>query len=137
MISMNAGDWQGLEGMGEEMLREMKPKAERLMWKAGTKFQAALKLKLSGRRSGIPYPASKRGPAHVASAPGEPPAVWHGALRDSMGFSRPKWVGWMVSMEVGSGLGVGGDGKESPAYARRLEYGGISFHPWPVKIAAP
>ena len=136
MITVNASEWDGLKGMGEEILREMKPKAERLMWNAGTKFQAALKRKLSERGAGRTYKVSKTGALHVASAPGDPPAVLFGALRNSMGFSRPRWDGWTVSMEVGSGLGVGADGKESPAYARRLEYGGISFHPWPVKIAA-
>ena len=136
MISMNAGEWKGLEGMGEEMLREMKPKADRLMWKGGTEFQAALKRKLTGTRSGRTYRVSRTGALHVASAPGEPPAVLFGALRNSMGFSRPTWAAWTVSMEVGSGLGVGGDGKESPAYARRLEYGGVSLHPHPIKIEA-
>ena len=136
MISFNAGKWQVLEGMGEEMLREMKPKADKLMWRAGTKFQAALKRKLSGRGSGRTYKVSKTGALHVASAPDDPPAVLFGALRNSMGFSRPTWAGWTVSMEVGSGLGVGGDGKENPAYARRLEYGGVSLHPHPIRIEA-
>ena len=129
MISVNASEWQGLEGMGEEMLREMKPKAERAMWSAGMKFQEALRKKLTGTRSGRQYhkwsgtPGSD-GPLYTASAPGEAPASPTGNLRNAMGFSRPKWAGWTVSMEVGSGLGVGGDGKETPSYARRLEYGG-------------
>jgi hypothetical protein len=140
VITVKSSEWQGVDGMGEEMLRDLKPKAEPLMWDAGTKFQAELKRTLSGSRSGIPYPASKRGPAHVASAAGEPPAVWTGNLRNSMGFTRPRWKGWTLEMEVGSGLGVGkvlDDTEEkNPSYARRLEYGGISFHPWPVKISA-
>ena len=136
MITVNASEWDGLKGMGEEILREMKPKAERLMWDAGTKFQAALKRKLSERGSGRTYKVSRTGALHVASAPGEPPAVLFGALRNSMGFSRPRWESWTVSMEVGSGLGVGADGKESPAYARRLEYGGVSYHPHAIKIEA-
>ena len=136
MISFNAGEWQGLDGMGEEMLREMKPKADRLMWKAGTKFQEALKLKLSGTRSGRSYTVTKDGRSkkHIASAAGEPPAVLWGNLRNSMGFSRPKWVGWTVSMEVGSGLGVKADGDVNPdEYATRLEYGG--FNPQGAYVA--
>ena len=127
MISFNASEWQGLEGMGEEMLREMKPKADRLMWKAGTEFQAALKAILTGKRSGKPYVVTKGGRIHIASAPGEPPALLWGNLRNSMGFSRPKWAGWTISMEVGSGLGVRATGDVNPdEYATRLEYGGYN-----------
>lgn len=124
-IRITDTQWTGLEGIGDDMLKEMKPKAERLMWQAGTDFQTALKLKLSEKPSGRTYKVSKTGRMHVASAPGEPPAVLFGALRNSMGFSKPKWERWVLSMEVGSGLGVGGKGKISPAYARRLEFGGI------------
>ena len=134
MIRVDASEWKGVEGFGEEILEDMKPKAEALMWNAGTRFQAELKTQLSGGRSGKTYKVSRTGKLHTASAPGESPAVMSGNLRNSMGFSRPKWQGWMISMEVGSGLGVGADGKESPSYARRMEYGGISFHPWPVRI---
>lgn len=137
MIGVRSEDWEGLEGMGEEMLRELKPKATKLMWDAGTRFQAELKTKLSGKRTGRTYRVSKTGRLHVASAPGEPPAVRLGALRNSMGFSKPKWERWMIAMEVGSGLGIGQEkGSPAEAYARRLEFGGISFHPWPIKIAA-
>ena len=61
MINVTSSEWQGVEGMGEDMLREMKPKAERLMWDGGMKFQAALKKKLSGARSGKPYRVSGTG----------------------------------------------------------------------------
>ena len=124
-IRITDTQWQGLEGMGDDMLRELKPKAERLMWTAGTDFQTALKLKLTGKRSGRTYKVSKAGRLHVASAPGEAPAELHGPLRNSMGFSKPKWKRWVLEMEVGSGLGEGGRGKKHPAYARRLEFGGI------------
>jgi hypothetical protein len=124
--------------MAEEELNALKPKAVPLMWDAGTRFQAELKRKLSGKRSGRTYRSSRTGALHVASAPGEPPAVLFGALRNSMGFSRPKWRNFVLEMEVGSGLGAGQDKDDSKVrgYARRLEFGGISFHPWPVKIEA-
>ena len=140
MISFNAGEWRGLEGMGEEMLREMKPKADRLMWKAGTQFQAALKRKLTGTRSGRQYHKwsgipGKDGPLYTASAPGEAPASPTGNLRNSMGFTKPKWAGWTISMEVGSGLGLDKKANDiSKSYARRMEYGGSHTTPKTVPV---
>jgi hypothetical protein len=135
MIGINAGEWEGLDGMGEEMLIAMKPAAEKAMWEGGARFQAELKTQLSGARSGKTYKVSKTGAPHTASAEGESPAVLTGNLRNSMGFSRPKWKALTLEMEVGSGLGVGAGGKINPAYAMRLEWGGVSSHPWPVYIA--
>ena len=130
MITVDAGEWEGLDGMGEDELRALKPKAEPLMWQAGIDFQRALKNILTGERTGRTYKISKTGKLHVASAPGEPPAQLFGILRNSMGFSRPKWEGWMLQMEVGSGLGIGQDKRDEDAlkaenYALRLEFGGI------------
>lgn len=138
MIGVNASEWEGLDSLAEDELEALRPKAERVMWDAGMRFQSALKQKLSGSRTGRTYKVSKTGALHVASAPGEPPAVLFGALRNSMGFGRPKWRGLTLEMEVGSGLGVGRDTGpgEADTYSRRLEFGGISFHPWPVKIEA-
>lgn len=64
---------------------------------------------------------------HVASAPGEAPAVLFGNLRMSVGHSKPSWEGFTISQSVGPGLGTSPtDGSPDPgdAYARRLEYGG-------------
>ena len=140
MITVNASEWEGLKGMGEEILREMKPKAERLMWNAGTKFQAALKMKLTGTRSGKQYhiwsgtPGSD-GPLYTASAPREAPASPTGNLRNSMGFSKPRWEGWTISMEVGSGLGLDQKANDiSKSYARRMEYGGSHTTPKTVPV---
>lgn len=136
MIGINASEWEGLDGMGEEELRALKPKAMSLMIAGGVRFQAELKTKLSGARSGRTYKVSKTGKLHTASAPGEPPAVLTGALRNSMGYEKPKWEGWILNMDVGSGLGVKSSGEDPDAYARRLEFGGMSFHPWPIDIKA-
>lgn len=129
MIGMEGGEWEGLDGLGEDVLEAMKPKAEKVMWEAGARFAAELKTTLTGARTGRSYRVSKSGRPHVASRPGEPPAVLTGALRNSMGFSRPKWEGWTVGIEVGSGLGVGADGKKREVYDRLLEWGGIIQHP--------
>ena len=134
MISFTSKQWEGLEGLDLELLRELKPKATRLMFDVGTRFQAELKTKLTGKRSGRMYKKPHSQATYIASAPGEAPASPTGALRNSMGFSKPKWAGWTVSIEVGSGLGVGGEGKISPAYARRMEFGGIDSRG--VRIAA-
>ena len=135
MLRFDSTEWQGVDGLAEELILELRPAADRAMWAGGMRFQAELKKTLTGKRSGRSYvkPASaanlkqkrrKNPTRYTASAPGEPPASPTGNLRNSLGFSRPVWRGGTLVMEVGSGLGVGGDGKKNPAYARRLEFGG-------------
>lgn len=124
MIRFESSKWEGLDGMGEEILRELKPRAENAMMDGLVRFTAELKTTLTGPRSGRTYIVSKTGKPHVASAPGEPPAVLFGHLRNSMGHSKPRWNGLTVEGEVGSGLGVSESNEQSSGYARRLEYGG-------------
>jgi hypothetical protein len=123
----STGGWEGLETLeAEHLLSEMQVDAERALMQGLVIFASELKKTLTGTRSGKAYPASKRGPAHIASAPGEPPAVASGNLRNSVSHTLPKWEGSTVSGEVGIGLGVTSKGKQSGAsYARRLEFGGI------------
>lgn len=118
---VTSDEWEGLDGLGEELLRELRPRAEQAVKRAAVYFEGELKKTLTGRRSGRTYRVSRTGTLHVASAPGEPPAVLTGALRNSIGHSRPRWEGLAVSSEVGTGLGAG---NASEAYARRLEFGG-------------
>lgn len=125
MIRIESSGWEGLEGMGEAALRELRGTAEREVKAGALYFEAELKKTLTGRRSGRTYRVSRTGRTHVASAPGEPPAVLFGALRNSIGHRGPTWKGWAVEAEVGTGLGVGGGNDPSAAYARRLEFGGI------------
>lgn len=125
MIRFRDEKWEGLDGLGDDVLRELRPRAERAVKTAAVRFEAELKRTLTGARSGRTYRVSRTGALHVASAPGEPPAVLTGALRNSMGHTEPKWQGFTVSSEVGSGLGVKATGTDDPdAYARRLEFGG-------------
>lgn len=127
MIRFRDSEWEGLDGMGEEELRELRPRAERAVKRAGLHFQNELKRTLTGRRSGRTYRISRTGKLHVASAPGEPPAVLFGALRNSIGHRGPEWRAWTVQVEVGVGLGTRASGDVNPEeYATRLEFGGAS-----------
>lgn len=124
MIAFEAGRWEGVDGMGDELLAELRPKAEATVERVAMYFTGEVQKTLSGRRSGKPYRIGKRGRTHIASAPGEPPAVLTGRLRQSIGWSEPKWEGDTVSSEVGTNV----------VYARRLEFGGIDSRG--VKIEA-
>lgn len=129
MINFTAKDWENLDSLdSDEMLKEIKPQAEAVMVTALLRYETIIKETLSGGRSGRTYKVSKTGVLHVASAPGEPPAVLMGALRNSVGHSQPVWDTWVLSGEVGPGLGQPPEaGQPDPAksYARRLELGGV------------
>lgn len=127
MIQFADGRWEGLDGMGEEAMREIRPEAERVVLQASLVLEGTIKRTLTGKRSGRTYKVSRTGRLHVASAPGEAPAVQFGDLRRSVGHSDPEWEGWTVGCEVGPGLGQApGAGRADPGegYARRLEWGG-------------
>lgn len=128
MFDIPAGRWEGLDGMGDELLREIRGDAEANVLAAVVYFSGEIKVTLSGARSGRSYRVSKTGALHIASAPGEPPAVLSGNLRNAVGYSTPTWDGWTVSAEVGVGLGqppAGGLPDPAKTYARRLEWGGV------------
>lgn len=126
MLDIKSVEWENLEGLGDELLEEMRPAAIDVMIRIGVLGTNELKKTLTGKRSGRVYTVSRTGALHVASAPGEPPAVLFGNLRNSMGYSRPRWRGLIIEIEIGSALGQGSSGGRdvSDAYARRLEYGG-------------
>jgi hypothetical protein len=145
------GSWSGLETLGPEAFEELKPRAIVAVTTAAVYFVSELKKTLTGKRSGRPYElgeqkvrfaagkgsgarlvefTARKGKAstiHIASAPGEPPAVLYGNLRNSVGLTPATFDGEStVSSEVGIGLGV--DSKANltaESYARRLEFGGI------------
>ena len=127
-IKIVAGEWANLQGLGDDILREARPRVEHVMKQALVYFEGAIKKKLTGKRSGRTYKVSKTGALHVASAPGEPPAVLTGNFRNSVGHSGPTWDSYSVGGEVGVGLGAkpaGGEQDPGETYARRLELGGI------------
>lgn len=129
---LKSGPWEGADDLGDEILREMRPFAERKMKMAGLLLESEIKTTLSGPRSGRIYRVPGTDKAmYQASAPGEPPASLFGNLRNSIGHSDPEWVGYTVQCEVGPGLGTkpaGGVSDPADTYARRLEYGGDSIH---------
>ncbi len=127
MIDISKGEWEGLDDLAGELLREVKPMVELSLMKGGLMLEGTIKRMLTGARTGLPYKVSKTGALHIASAPGEPPAKLYGNLGGSVGHSEPVWEGSEVSMDVGPGLGAKPkDGTADPgdAYARRMEYGG-------------
>lgn len=110
--------WIGIEGMAQRELEKLRASAEVAIDRAGLHLESAVKRTLGpdgGPRTGIAYRVSQSGPLHIASAPGEPPAVLWGKLRQSITHSPPQWEGWVVWTEVGTNV----------VYARRLEWGGI------------
>lgn len=121
------GDFSGL---AKQELDRLRPRVARGVADAAILFADALRETLTGARNGRVYyitKGSRKGTLapHVASAPGEPPAVMFGDLRRSVVPTSPpdaegrvKWSGrYAASVTVG----VGGTGAP---YARRLEYGG-------------
>lgn len=122
---MSLKDWSGLDGLAADaLLAELRPDAERAVLKAALVFQAGVVETLSGPRHGRVYKVTGFGALHVASAPGEPPAVLWGTLRASIAWEGPLWEGWTVSATVGTNV----------IYAARLEFGGIDSRG--VKIEA-
>lgn len=126
MLGLGDSKWEGDIDLDAE-LRKMRPYAERAVVRAAVHLENEIKRTLTGGRSGRPYKVSKTGALHIASAPGEPPAVLFDNLRGSVGRGQVRWAGWVVGILVGPGLGQKPtDGSPDPAksYARRLEYGG-------------
>lgn len=115
MIRFLPGRWEGLDTLGQEELQRLREPAETGVTRAGMHLANAVKRTLSGSRSGRFYRVSRKGRLHQASAPGEPPAVMFGKLRQSIAVSDPQWDGWNVEVEVGTNL----------PYARRMEWGGV------------
>ena len=118
MISFEPGNWTGLEGLAEKELEKLKVSSELAVDRAGLHLESAVKRTLGpdgGPRTGRLYRVSRSGPLHVASAPGEPPAILFGELRRSINHSMPVWIGWVVQTEVGT----------NKVQARRLEWGGV------------
>lgn len=105
------GRWLGITGISDAELAALRAPAEKAVLKACLRFENGIKLALTGPRSGRMYGD------HQASAPGEPPATWHGDLRKSITHSMPEWgVDNKVSGTVGTAI----------IYAAILEYGGMA-----------
>lgn len=115
MLEFDATEWQGVDGFGLEALERLRQPAEDGVVLAAMHFQEGVKKTLEGKRSGRIYKVSKTGKPHIASAPGEAPAIMFGQLYRSIAVSPPEWDGWAVAASIGTNL----------AQARRLEFGGV------------
>lgn len=111
------GKWIGLDTLGAEEFEKLRPGSEAAILRACLHYEGAVKRKLSGKRSGRIYRIGKRGIVHQASAPGEPPAVLLGRLRNSITHV-VNWDGDNVSGEVGTNV----------VYAPILEFGGVTWN---------
>lgn len=111
--------WVGLDTMAAEEFEALRPAAEGAIMAATLYYEGKVKQKLRNipARTGRVYVI--RGRRHQASAPGEPPALEEGKLRQSITHSDPRWEGDNVSAEVGTSMpqgrilelgGVGGNG---------------------------
>ncbi len=130
MINIKVSEWQNIRELSApKLLDEMRPAAGLAMKEALVLFEGEVKKTLSGSRSGRTYKVSDTGAMHIAAAPGEPPAVLLGHLRNSVGHTGPTWEGATVSGEVGPGLGQAPSGDAADpgeAYARIQELGGMT-----------
>jgi phage gpG-like protein len=105
------GRWFGIAGIADDELKKLRKPAERAILKASIRYERAVKLVLKGPRTGRMYGD------HQASAPGEPPALLTGALRNSITHTMPEWdEDNAVTAEVGTSL----------VYAAILEWGGVA-----------
>ena len=85
--------------------------------------EAKLKKKLSQSGTGLSYPRTKDGKVHVASAPGEPPAVDYGRLRSSVKST--------ILQKAPTGLITVSVGGAMVKYAKWLEFGTSRIKPRP------
>lgn len=125
----------GLRGLADEIVAETLEEAEHLVADGAAELSNTVKRVLTGRRSGAERPVPEADRTYVASAPGEPPAVMFGHLRNSVGWSRPEQAGDAVESRVGAALGIpvteDADRRAqsvAEAYARILEVGGWAGH---------
>lgn len=115
MISVVGKRWENLEGLGVGIIEEMRPRILAATRAAAIYLVGEIQVTLSGPRHGRAYKISRTGRLHIASAPGEPPAVLYGRLRQSVTWTEPEWVGDVCASAVGPNV----------VYARRLEFGGV------------
>ena len=130
MLEFKGGEWRNLERLAADaLLDELRPLAANAVRRVSVYLASEEKITLTGARHGRAYKVSKTGAMHIASAPGEPPAVLFDNLRGSVGATEPEWdvARVTVSSTVGPGIAQAPGLAVDPAraYARRLEWGGV------------
>lgn len=111
---------------GEELMRKMRVPARDMLLGLVRDYERILQESFRGQKTGRLYRVSKTGPLHQASAPGEPPAILTGRLRQSVVFELT---------ERGDGIEavIGSSVKDYPAM---LEFGTSRMEPRPAWIPA-
>lgn len=116
------GEKEFVEGLLDEALEDGRVEVDRVV----VRIVNTAKRVLTGQRTGRLYKVSRTGRPHIASAPGEAPAVLTGRLRNSIAGEKARVRGTEVRAEWGTNV----------EYARRLENGGRNrdgsrFYPRP------
>lgn len=134
MIKIDATKWTNLDEIDSKtLLNEIRLEAKLTTKEALLLLEREVKKTLTGTRTGRTYRVGARGMGsgtrtHIASAPGEPPAVLFDNLRGSVGHEGPFRRPWGFEGSVGPGLGQDVSNEERDAansYARRLDLGGV------------
>jgi hypothetical protein len=128
MAGMETRDGPGWDDFARSLVAETRQHAEPALKSVLLHLEGATKRTLTGRRTGRVYRVSRTGKLHQASAPGEPPAVLYGMLRNSVTHEGPTWRGDTLEGRVGT---------RAVPYARRLEYGGAHIQGGTVVQIAP
>jgi phage gpG-like protein len=110
-------------GLAEELMRELRPRMGNAVLAGVLILEGAVKEELSRPGTGRVYERGET--THQASAPGQPPAVDTGRLRNSITHAGPTWQGDSVEAEVGTNV----------EYAAVLEYGGTTGKGGRVRLA--
>lgn len=100
LFSLRTKETVGLEGLGDELVRETHKVGKSTLSKASTILASRMRKLLSSRAA--------------PSQPGDPPARVEGALRDTIGKDRPRRAGDTITVKVGVGQGR--------AKARKVDY---------------
>lgn len=83
----------------DQLEREMPGKADKFIGQIAFDVEARAKALMSGGRSGRAYRVpGTSGVMYTASAPGEPPAVVTGALKNSINAKREGKMRWVVTV---------------------------------------
>jgi len=103
------------------------------LWKAGAELERELKIKLSRPGTGKTWPTGAKGKryaTHVASAPGQPPAVMNDRLRSSVTHNVTERPGTELPDPGGTKEIVRGYVGTNVEYGPALEFGVSMMHPF-------
>lgn len=112
-----------VEGMGKKMLQKLRPAAARRVTKILDETYTGIVTEMRRPKHGRRY-RKRGGRIHIASAPGEAPAIDTAHLINSLYRSGPNWKGWVVSGYIAS--------TEKRKKLEALEFGTSKMEPRPI-----